>query len=92
MHKFWKSTGTCLIMSWLAVSLLVTGCTRRPNAEQLQALEEQRRATTAAENRVSELESEKARLQRELEQKKAKLNEANQVKEHVQRRLSQEGG
>jgi outer membrane murein-binding lipoprotein Lpp len=92
MPKFLKSTGTYLIMSSVVVSLAVAGCTKRPNAEQLRALDEQRNATMAAEDRVKELEGEKAKLQRDLEQKKAELNEAKQVKDRVQKRLSQEGG
>ncbi len=92
MPKFLKSTGTFLIMSSIVFSLSVVGCTKRPNAEQLRALDEQRKATTAAEDQVKKLESEKADLQKQLEQKKAELNKAKQVKDHVQKRLSQEGG
>ncbi len=92
MPKLLKSAGTLLILSSVVLSLSVVGCTKRPNAEQVRALEEQRKAAVAAEDRVAELESEKANLQKELEQKKAELNKAKQVKDRVQKRLSQEGG
>ncbi|MFQ5636611.1 MAG: hypothetical protein ACE5IR_01285 [bacterium] len=82
------------VFSWLLIAILLTslfafGCTKRPNAEQLQALEEQKNAALAAENTLEERRREKSRLQSQLNQKKKKLQETKNELAEVKKRLGQ---
>ena len=45
---------------------LVTSCSRVPSQEDMEYLEQRRQATLAAEVKVTELQAEKAQLEREL--------------------------
>ena len=69
----------------------VAGCSRVPSQEDMEYLEQRRQATLAAEVKVTELQAEKAQLQRELAERQAtkkaledklaatKTNLANQI-------------
>ncbi len=69
----------------------VAGCSRVPSQEDMEYLEQRSQATLAAEVKVTELQAEKAQLQRELAERQAtkkaledklaatKTNLANQV-------------
>ncbi len=50
---------------------LVASCARVPSQEDMEYLEQQRQATLAAEVKVTELQAEKAQLERELAQRQA---------------------
>lgn len=77
-------------LSVVALSF-VAGCSRVPSQEDMEYLEQRRQATLAAEVKVTELQAEKAQLQRELAERQAtkkaledklaatKTNLANQV-------------
>ncbi len=52
-------------LSVVALSL-VASCSRVPSQEDMEYLEQQRQATLAAEVKVTELQAEKAQLEREL--------------------------
>lgn len=49
----------------------VAGCSRVPSQEDMEYLEQRRQATLAAEVKVTELQAEKAQLQRELAERQA---------------------
>jgi hypothetical protein len=68
--------------------LLATGCSRHPNDEQIQAMEEARSACLAAEQKLSEVQGQRASLERQLDAKKADLDEANKEKEKVMQGLA----
>lgn len=88
-----RRTRNALIL--LLVSLFVVstfsfmGCTKHPNAEQLQALEEQKNAALSAENSLEECRREKSRLESQFAQKKQKLAEAKAELEEVKKRLAE---
>ncbi|MFQ6112581.1 MAG: hypothetical protein ACE5NG_00685 [bacterium] len=65
------------------------GCTKHPNAEQLQALEEQKNAALSAENTLEERRREKSRLESELNRKRKELQDAKTELEEVKKRLGQ---
>lgn len=81
------------VVSWglaagFALSLGVsTGCTKHPNEEQLQALEETKQAALSAEQTLEQKKREKSDLERQLEQKKRELQKAKDEQEAVKRRL-----
>ena len=78
-------------LSVVALSF-VPSCSRVPSQEDMEYLEQQRQATLAAEVKVTELQAEKAQLERELAERQAtqkaledklaatKTNLANQAK------------
>lgn len=71
-------------------SFLMVGCTKHPNPEQLQALEEQKNAALAAEETLEERRREKSRLESELNQKKNEQQEAENELEQVKKRLGEQ--
>jgi septal ring factor EnvC (AmiA/AmiB activator) len=73
----------------LAASLLVTGCTRYANEEQLGTMDESEAAAIAAEENVAELEKEKAELQAKLDEKKKELEEVKAEHKKVAAKLAE---
>lgn len=71
----------------LVLSLSLGGCTKHPNEKQLQALEEQRKAALAGEEQLAKCQQQKADLDRELAEKKQKLEDAKSEKTAVTNRL-----
>ena len=57
-------------LSVIVLSLVVS-CSRVPSQEDMEYLEQQRQATLAAEVKVTELQAEKAQLERELAERQA---------------------
>jgi septal ring factor EnvC (AmiA/AmiB activator) len=79
-----------LLATLFAVSLLtMTGCTKHPSDEQLQALEEQKQAALAAEKTLEDKRSEKNRLESELNRKKKELQDAKNELAAVKQRLGE---
>lgn len=68
--------------------VIVVGCSRGPNAKQLKALEDQRAATLAAEQKASDCAGEKAKIEKQLAEQKQKLEAMKQEKVAVQKRLA----
>lgn len=89
MFKLRKAISLLVLAGFLFSVLVVTGCTRYANEKQLQTLDETKAAALSAEQKVENLETEKANLKKELEAKKAKLEEVKKEKETVQQRLGQ---
>jgi sensor domain CHASE-containing protein len=65
MEKVSKTVSLVIISVFALSFLALMGCTKHPSAEQLQALEEQRQATIAAEQQVEAKKREKTRLESE---------------------------
>lgn len=81
---------TLVLLSLFVFSLFsLMGCTTRPNAEQLQALEEQENAALSAESTLEAKRTEKSRLESQLNQKKKELEETKAELEEVKKRLGQ---
>ncbi len=78
-----------MMMLFVLSSFSFVGCTKHPNAEQLQALEEQKNAALAAENTLEERRREKSRLESELNRKKQELQDTKQELEEVKKRIGQ---
>jgi hypothetical protein len=79
-----KGIALCMLSA-----LSLVACSKHPNQEQLQALEEARQAATAAEAQVAQKRSERDDLQRQLDQKRAELKKAQDEKAAVTARLNQ---
>jgi outer membrane murein-binding lipoprotein Lpp len=67
--------------------VLVTGCTRHPNEEQQNVLEETIRAAKAAQAELDETVKERKQLESEVNQWKSKLEAAKKEKAAVEQRL-----
>jgi hypothetical protein len=76
-----------LVSGIFVTGLFFSGCTKHPSTEQLNALEEQKKAALAAEDQLNKLQREKADLQNQLAKKKAELEKSKIEKEAVQQRL-----
>jgi TolA-binding protein len=67
----------------VAVSLVLSGCTRYANEEQLNQLDETEAAAVSAEENVAKLEKEKAELEAKLAEKQDELKQVQQEKEKI---------
>ncbi len=70
-------------------SLSLVACTKHPSKEQLQALEEARKAATSAEAQLEQKRSERDALLQQSQEKKAALQKAQNEKAAVAGRLGQ---
>jgi hypothetical protein len=80
---FAKGLAICML-----ISLSLVACTKHPNAEQLQALEEARNAAAAAEAQLAQKRAERDALVKQLQDKKAALEKAQAEKAAVTSRMS----
>jgi len=71
----------------LLAAFMATGCTRYANEEQLQTLDETKAAALSAEEKVTELEKQKAALQAKLAEKQDELKKVGEEKKTVQSKL-----
>lgn len=76
-----------LVSLFLAVSLLLSGCTRYANEEQLTTMDETESAALAAEGKVAEKEKEKADLEAKLAEKQEELKKVQEEKEKIQSKM-----
>ena len=74
----------------VAFSLLLSGCTRYANEDQLQALDETEASAQAAEGDVAQLEKEKAGLEAKLAEKQEELKQVQAEKERIAAELAAE--
>ena len=72
------------------VSLLLSGCTRYANEEQLNTLEETKSAALAAEENASAKETEKAELEAKLADKQEELKAVQAEKTRLQEMQNEE--
>ena len=76
-----------LIVAGAVVMLMSSGCSSKPNAEELQQLESLKAEVASLEREISTKESEKAALNRSIGDKNAQLNQCEQDTKVVQERL-----
>lgn len=88
MSKIKKIVVVCMLAIFSFSLLTTVGCSKRPNEEQISAMEEARSACLAAEQKLSDIQSERATLEGQLQAKKAELDKAQQEKAHVEQGLS----
>ncbi len=74
-----------LILGLTLTGFVFGGCTKYASEEDLQALERQKNAALAAEQRVEELKRTKADLERQVRTKQSELNEAKRILDEVRR-------
>lgn len=78
-----------LFVLFLLFSFSFVGCTKHPNAEQLQALQEQKNAALSAEKTLDAKRQERNELQSELQKKKQELADTQAELEKVKQRLAE---
>ncbi|MFQ5676908.1 MAG: hypothetical protein ACE5G1_13510 [bacterium] len=89
MRKLYNTISLVIVAIFVFSAFTFIGCTSKPNAQQLQALEEQKNAALAAESTLEEKRREKSRLQSELNKKRSELQATKQELEEVKKRLGQ---
>jgi hypothetical protein len=80
---FAKGLAICML-----ASLSLVACTKHPNQEQLQALEEARNAAAAAETQLAQKRADRDALLKQLQDKKEALQKAQAEKTAVSARMS----
>lgn len=81
-----KSTAVILSIALLSMVLVFGGCTKYASQDDLDALDLQRQAALSAEERVQELEREKADLEGQISQKQQELREKEDLLEQIRGR------
>ena len=90
MPKMLKMIVMFASIACLLTTFLLSGCTKHPNEEQLNTLEETKKAALAAEDDLAKKQQEKADLENELAEKKQKLEDAKSEKEAIKSKLGGE--
>ena len=80
--------GVLVLTATVLLFAVVAGCSKHPNQEQLSALEEANQAALSAERQVQTLQADKANLEKQLAEKKQKLEECETEKKAVTDRLA----
>jgi outer membrane biogenesis lipoprotein LolB len=73
----------------LVASLLLSGCSRYANEEQLTTLDETEAAASAAEQKVADSEKKNAELKAKLAEKQDELKKAQEEKERIAASMAQ---
>lgn len=68
--------------------VIIAGCARHPSENEMKALEEQKQAVSAAEDKSNNCVNEKATLERQLAEEKQKVDVMKQEKVAVDKRLA----
>jgi hypothetical protein len=88
MQKMLRAFIALFFLTTLASTLMmITGCSRGPNEEQLQMLEETKTAALAAEEANADCQKDLADAESQLAEQKQKLAEMQKEKEAVGKRL-----
>jgi septal ring factor EnvC (AmiA/AmiB activator) len=74
-----------VIGSFLAMASL-TGCTKKPNKEELTKVDEAKTAAESAEKKLSELRQERAQLETTLQQKQTDLRQSESERDDVKKK------
>jgi len=90
MVKLKRSPAVLAAIAVLLFAFAFVGCTKHPNEDQLNALEETKKAAFAAEDQCAAKKQENERLEKQLAEKKQALEEMKQEKAKVESRLSGE--
>jgi septal ring factor EnvC (AmiA/AmiB activator) len=78
----------CIVGSFIACALLTgTGCTKRPNADELARLEEARSAAESAEKKLAELKRERMDLETTLQQKQSELRRHEEERDDLKMKM-----
>lgn len=88
-----KTLRTLVVLASIACllgSFLLSGCTKHPNEEQLNTLEETQKAALAAEENLAAKQQEKSDCESKLAAKKQKLEQTMSEKENIQSKLGVE--
>jgi len=88
MKRFSTTSIRAAVVVLLMVSLVIIGCSKGPNEKQLKALEDTKAAALSAEQKASDCNSEKAKLEKQLAEQKQKLEAMKQEKVVVEKRLA----
>lgn len=88
MKRFSNTNIRLAVFIVIMVSLVIVGCSQKPNEKQLKALEDTKAAALSAEQKASDCNSEKAKIEKQLAEQKQKLEAMKQEKAVVEKRLA----
>ncbi len=76
-----------VLIGSFVVACGMTGCTKKPNDEELTRLEEARSAAESAERKLAELRQERMGLESQLSQKQAELGEHEAERDDLKEKM-----
>lgn len=83
MSKFLKLAGVVLVSS-LFVAGAFTGCTQKPNQDELSKLDEAKAAAEGAEKKLSDLRQERIKLENDLQGTQSEVQKEEQELDGMQ--------
>lgn len=90
MKNFKKFINTAIVVTFFVGALSVTGCSG-VSAEELAQLDALRAEVKTLEKEVNSLKSEKAKLEKDIADREAKLDQCNKEKEIAKKNLEKIG-
>ena len=84
-----RNVGTLAVALLFALSLVLVGCSSKPDAEQLKQLNDLKEEYASLQKEVGAKEQAKAQAEREIAEKNAKLKKCNDDQQIVKQRLGQ---
>jgi septal ring factor EnvC (AmiA/AmiB activator) len=78
---------TCIFVFVLALFFFLAGCAKKPNIQEMQQLEEQRRTIDEQEKKLKELQAEREKFEALLETKKGELKKLETERDSLKTRL-----
>jgi len=87
MHKTLRALAVFATIICFVGTLLIAGCTKHPNEEQMNTLEETKKAALSAEDELAKKQQEKADLENELAEKNEQLEKAKEEKAAIKSQL-----
>ena len=87
MRKMLRTLTVYASVACLVATFTLSGCTRHPNEEQLNTLEETKKAALNAEDELAKNQQEKTDLENELAEQKQELEKAKSEKDAVKAKL-----
>jgi septal ring factor EnvC (AmiA/AmiB activator) len=88
MREMLKTILVVASIAFLLGAFVFSGCTKHPNEEQLNTLEETKKAALTAEEQLAKKQQEKADFEKELAEKKQKLDQTKSEKEAISGKLN----
>jgi septal ring factor EnvC (AmiA/AmiB activator) len=76
-----------LLTAGFSLVFLSGGCTKKPNKQEMTALDEASTAAKSAEQKLDDLKKERAALERELESKKEELRGLEEQRDAIKTKL-----
>ncbi|MCU0608606.1 MAG: hypothetical protein MUF22_02410 [Chitinispirillaceae bacterium] len=83
-----RMIGMFLLAAVLVAGAGLTGCTKKPNSQELTKLEDARNAAESAEAKLAELRQERIKLEQELQSRQSELQAKEKERDELDQKVN----